>query len=648
MSTSNNQQNTIIESTDVINSRESDIVASVIVSVYNAERYIAGCLEDLLSQSIADKLEIIVVDSGSEQDEGTIVREYQQHHGNINYLRTGQRETVYAAWNRGIQLASGRYISNANADDRHRRDAFEIMAGTLDQRPDIALVYADLLITETENETFERCTPTGRFGWLDWDRQKLLEGNCFMGPQPMWRRTLHEEYGYFRSDFVTSGDYEFWLRVSQTHDFLHLPVVLGLYLKSASSIEHANREAQRRENLQILREYRSAAEKGIVLHQKLSGDVYASRPDIRPPQRATFSPIETLNKAWDAYWRSNRGSVLERLGKIDFSQRDTAALITSAATLYMELGEYREALNLITQSGQKSLPPEWAALKVFALLGMADIEMAVETLRIALNEHPKSAALHNAKGLLHLEMAEYVQSIQSFETVTTSIPDNADAHINLGMAYLQQGDPSGAITAAKKGFLITNPFHSNIIKMAKILESAVSIQAIDRLQIDRMYTTLIGAYPHNKVLIYQYISDLLAQGRDARALDFMEMAIVRFGYDDGILQHGVSVRAKIGPMRLENGSRSAGSLSLCALVGANCPSLEKRLAALKGQVQEIVAVSIGATEEVLQIAKTFGAQVYHIDDYPLVKSPWDLATQMAVGEQCLRVDLRSGKSGELA
>ena len=94
-------------------------LVSAIVSTYNAERFIRGCLEDLEAQTIADRLEIVVIDSGSPQNEGTIVREFQQRYDNILYIRTAQREGLYAAWNRGIQAARGKYITNANTDDRH-------------------------------------------------------------------------------------------------------------------------------------------------------------------------------------------------------------------------------------------------------------------------------------------------------------------------------------------------------------------------------------------------------------------------------------------------------------------------------------------------------------------------------------------------
>lgn len=104
-----------------------------------------GCLEDLLRQTIARDLEIIVVDSGSPEREGKIVWEFARSHSNIQYLRTEQRETLYAAWNRGIKLAQAPLITNANTDDRHAVEAFEKLMAVLEQNSDVGVVYAGWL-----------------------------------------------------------------------------------------------------------------------------------------------------------------------------------------------------------------------------------------------------------------------------------------------------------------------------------------------------------------------------------------------------------------------------------------------------------------------------------------------------------------------
>lgn len=218
-------------------------LVSAIISTYNSEAHIRGCLEDLQSQTVAEKLEIIVVNSGSNQNEEAIVREFQQKYDNIVYIGTEERETIYKAWNRAIKVARGKYITNANTDDRHRRDALEIMAGYLENHPEVAVVYAKQFIVDTLDETFETASPSGRLDWPEYERETLLE-YCCIGPQPMWRTSVHREHGfYFDESLEVSGDYDFWLRLSQHFKFQLIEDYLGLYYRSLDS---TNKEWQDR------------------------------------------------------------------------------------------------------------------------------------------------------------------------------------------------------------------------------------------------------------------------------------------------------------------------------------------------------------------------------------------------------------------
>lgn len=227
------------KSADILDS----FTVSAIVSTYNSEMFIRGCLEDLVEQTLYRKgqMEIIIVDTGSEQKEGAIVREFQDKYGrnNIRYIRTEDRKTLYEAWNTGIKEARGKYITNANTDDRHRFDALEIMSDYLDRNQDIALVYADQLITTIPNETFSDTKANLRWNWPEFSYEEL-ETRCIIGPQPVWRKELHNKYGYFRGDFKSAGDYEFWLRIGKYEKIRLIPELLGLYYENRQGLERAS------------------------------------------------------------------------------------------------------------------------------------------------------------------------------------------------------------------------------------------------------------------------------------------------------------------------------------------------------------------------------------------------------------------------
>jgi len=205
--------------------------------VYNCERFIAGCLEDLERQTIADKVEIIAVNTGSQENEREIIEKYQKQYDNIVYIEKPERLTIYAAWNIGIKAAKSKYITNANTDDRHREDAFEKMAAVLENNLEIDLVYPNYVLTEKENESFENHTPMRHIIPSDYSQQELLI-SCLPGPMPMWRRTLHNRYGYFNENLEVAGDWEFWLQISEGCRFQHINDYLGLYYANPKGAEN--------------------------------------------------------------------------------------------------------------------------------------------------------------------------------------------------------------------------------------------------------------------------------------------------------------------------------------------------------------------------------------------------------------------------
>lgn len=88
---------------------------SVIIPVYNTEKYLRECLDSVLSQSLQEK-EIICVDDGSTDNSPEILREYGQKYTNIRIL-TQKNQFAGVARNRGIQESKGEFLAFLDADD---------------------------------------------------------------------------------------------------------------------------------------------------------------------------------------------------------------------------------------------------------------------------------------------------------------------------------------------------------------------------------------------------------------------------------------------------------------------------------------------------------------------------------------------------
>ena len=220
-------------------------IVSAIVSTYDSERFIKGKIEDLLAQTIVKELEIIIVNSGSKQNEDVIIQEYLKLHDNIKYIYTDQRETVYKAWNRGIKISAGEFITNANTDDRLKKDAYEVLLNTLKRDDDVGLVYADQYLSNVENQKFDEAKKNKLIKFPDYSHLRQLE-RCLVGSQPMWRASLHfKDNLWFNENYEVSGDHEFELQISEKYKILHLPVPLGVFYKSPSKTNKETENMQR-------------------------------------------------------------------------------------------------------------------------------------------------------------------------------------------------------------------------------------------------------------------------------------------------------------------------------------------------------------------------------------------------------------------
>ena len=99
-------------------------VVSVVVPVYNVEKYLPRCLRSLAEQTAAKRLEIVLVDDGSTDASGRICDEFARAHENARVLHR-QNGGVSRARNAGIEAASGEYVAFVDGDDFLRRDAME-------------------------------------------------------------------------------------------------------------------------------------------------------------------------------------------------------------------------------------------------------------------------------------------------------------------------------------------------------------------------------------------------------------------------------------------------------------------------------------------------------------------------------------------
>jgi GT2 family glycosyltransferase len=194
--------------------KKDKYILTIVTSLYKGEKYIHSFLENIVTQTIFNECELVIIDANSPEDEHKVINAYVKLYPNIKYLRLNENIGIYEAWNLAIKESNSEFITNANVDDSHRNDAFELKIQALRLNPQIDVVYSDVYYSYLENAPFDIVAKCGlRTNFSTANKFNLFSYNSPHN-SPMWRRSLHDKIGYFDTQYKSAGDYEFWLRAA--------------------------------------------------------------------------------------------------------------------------------------------------------------------------------------------------------------------------------------------------------------------------------------------------------------------------------------------------------------------------------------------------------------------------------------------------
>lgn len=125
---------------------------SIIVPIYNVEKYLSKCIESILYQTYKN-IEIILVNDGSLDNSAQICDEYAKKDDRIIVIHKANGG-VSSARNAGIDIATGKYIGFVDPDDYIENNMYELMVNKIEKyKADIAICGYDYI---NENYTIER------------------------------------------------------------------------------------------------------------------------------------------------------------------------------------------------------------------------------------------------------------------------------------------------------------------------------------------------------------------------------------------------------------------------------------------------------------------------------------------------------------
>lgn len=125
---------------------------TVIVPIYNAEKWLDRCLGSIVKQTIFNEIYVILIDDGSDDDSGKIADQYAEKYSNI-ICRHIENGGVSNARNIGLEMCKTNYVNFIDADDYVDENYLEDMMGEIDINTDIVCTG---FIAEYENKSVKK------------------------------------------------------------------------------------------------------------------------------------------------------------------------------------------------------------------------------------------------------------------------------------------------------------------------------------------------------------------------------------------------------------------------------------------------------------------------------------------------------------
>lgn len=183
---------------------------SIITATYNSEKTIARTLDSILSQTCRE-FEYIIVDGNSSDKTLDIIKSYQPLFSKkkIPFSWTSEKDKgIYDAWNKGVKIAKGSWISFLGSDDQYLENAIELYNCELNNNKEsLDLIYSNVKVV---NQDIEVKIINGIWTWKIFKRyMNIAHVGAFHN------RNYFKKHGLFNESYKVAGDYELLLRARE-------------------------------------------------------------------------------------------------------------------------------------------------------------------------------------------------------------------------------------------------------------------------------------------------------------------------------------------------------------------------------------------------------------------------------------------------
>ncbi len=182
---------------------------SVLLPVYNAERFLQEAIESVLGQTFKD-FEFIIINDGSTDNSQAIIDKYQAQDNRIRAYQQ-QNKGIVATRNKLLELAQTDYIAILDADDVYYPERLQVQYDYMLDNDDLILCGSFYDVIDDGGRFIEQV----RHPTSDEDcRKQLIQGSCvFNQVSVMCKKEVVLKIGGYRCAFRVAEDYDLWLRL---------------------------------------------------------------------------------------------------------------------------------------------------------------------------------------------------------------------------------------------------------------------------------------------------------------------------------------------------------------------------------------------------------------------------------------------------
>lgn len=224
---------------------------SVIMSVYNASRYLREAIDSILAQTMGD-FEFIIVNDGSTDDSLVILKEYETKDRRIKSISRENRGLTVSL-NEALQHATAPLIARMDADDIALPHRFERQVQFLANHPEVVLLSSSIELVDPYGIHIGNVDYPTTHAEID---ARLLKGDggVICHPACSFRAEAARQVGAYREQYNNSEDLDLFLRLAEIGQVANLPEILLKYRRDVGSVSHTKRDNQMRLKSLILGE----------------------------------------------------------------------------------------------------------------------------------------------------------------------------------------------------------------------------------------------------------------------------------------------------------------------------------------------------------------------------------------------------------